>query len=153
MFRNANKSEQAAWILLAFVYPWPQACWASSAAVSFTEQIPETSRSGTSARPSTFNRRLLDPFRREFVDWVIETERSGEPKTEFVEAGLPSSGEKLNVTAEDLLLQQMYTFGEVMVSPLPDNEWEKIAWVHDRIAKQLGAPLSHAHPRVRPETG
>jgi hypothetical protein len=33
-------------------------------------------------------------------------------------------------------------------SPLPDKEWEKIAWLYDRIALRLGVPPAKSYPRA-----
>jgi hypothetical protein len=35
-------------------------------------------------------------------------------------------------------------------APLQDKEYEKVAWLFDRMAKRLGVPLLKSYPRVRP---
>jgi hypothetical protein len=35
--------------------------------------------------------------------------------------------------------------------PMTDEVFAKVAWIYDRLAKQIGHPLSSALPRMRPK--
>lgn len=55
-------------------------------------------------------------------------------------------------TPADLILQKILTkVTELVRCPLSDQDWKKVAWLHDRIASELGRPPATSYPRVRPE--
>lgn len=92
---------------------------------------------------------FLDPFRLEFIDFLKENHLSiGD--TEVIEADLPAPENLLPMLPREFLLGQILSELKLQIrAPCRDKEWEKIAWLYDRIAPQLGVPRANSYPRSR----
>ncbi len=94
--------------------------------------------------------RFIDPFSAKFVEVVSSLDRE-DAKEIYVSLGLPVSKKNLSaVSAESMLTFALNALKPQLRVPLGDEEWKKMAWVYDRIAKQLGVPPAKSYPRVRP---
>jgi hypothetical protein len=95
---------------------------------------------------------FLDPFTIEFVKWVSSMQTGG-PQRDFIEAGLPSpevEAGALSAMPWGFALKGILAHLKIELRALPDKEHEKLTWLFDRIATQLGVPPSSSYPRVRP---
>jgi hypothetical protein len=94
--------------------------------------------------------RFIDPFSTKFVDTVSSLDRE-DAKDIYASLGLPVSTKNLStVSAQKMLTFALNALKPQLRAPLADKEWEKMAWVYDRIAGQLGVPPAKSYPRVRP---
>jgi len=95
--------------------------------------------------------RYIDPFTVQFVDVVSSIDRE-DAKDIYVTLGLPVSKRNLaTVSSQAMLAFALKALKPQLRIPLGDKEWEKVAWVYDRIAEQLGVPPARSYPRIRPE--
>jgi hypothetical protein len=93
---------------------------------------------------------FLDPFTADFIR-VIQSEHIPGPRPAHRHAGLPGPEFSFQDIAPDSLLSSiMRGLKKEVRSPLDDKEYEKVAWLYDRIADRLGVPLANSYPRVRP---
>jgi hypothetical protein len=93
---------------------------------------------------------FLDPFRPKFIQFMHDLSDDG-PKPHLREAGLPRQNRGLkDVPGDRVLSQVLRKLKARLNAPLADKEWEKIAWLYDRIAARLGVPLATSYPRVPP---
>ena len=70
---------------------------------------------------------------------------------DFLDAGIPApTGLIKRLWGYEVLRSVLEVFKIQIRAPIGDREYEKLAWLFDRIAKQLGVPLSGSYPRVRP---
>jgi hypothetical protein len=95
---------------------------------------------------------FLDPFTAGFFrHWFDRSEERDGPNPAFLQAGIPSVGRSLTHVPGDIALREILEIVKRRIrSPLEDKEWEKVAWLFDRIARRLGVPLASSYPRVRP---
>jgi hypothetical protein len=93
---------------------------------------------------------FLDPFRLEFIEYIKRGELavSGDA---LRAAGLPFTKPSAMDFGNDQVLELMlHSLKPQIKAPLTDKDWEKIAWLYDRLADQLGVPPARSYPRVRP---
>jgi hypothetical protein len=93
---------------------------------------------------------FLDPFRWEFFEFI----RRGKyetPNDVLAVIGLPPmQRQPYEMPASHQLLKDILEKLKVKIrSPICDRDYEKISWLFDRIANQLGVPLSQSYPRRR----
>jgi hypothetical protein len=93
---------------------------------------------------------FLDPFRLEYCEHL---RRAKMEDTEAVaNAGLPiPQGKFKDFSNDDILCMIIESLNEQFQKPTTDEVFAKLAWIYDRIAKQVGHPLSSALPRIRPK--
>jgi hypothetical protein len=95
---------------------------------------------------------FLDPFTHRFNSFMssIDTEH---PPEFWSSVGLPDrSGVSLKRVESTTVLQHTLNLMKpTMRGPLADKEWNKMAWLYDRVATQLGVPRANSYPRVRPD--
>jgi hypothetical protein len=93
---------------------------------------------------------FLDPFRPKFIQLMLDLSDDG-PKPHLREAGLPRENRGLkDVPGDRILNQVLRKLKARLKAPLADKEWEKVAWLYDRIAARLGIALATSYPRVPP---
>jgi hypothetical protein len=95
---------------------------------------------------------FLDPFTSDFFElWFARAEERDGPRHDFLEAGIPSGGQSFKHVPGYIPLQAILDMLKVRIrSPLEDKEWNKVAWLFDRIAARLGMPPARSYPRARP---
>jgi hypothetical protein len=95
---------------------------------------------------------FLDPFTPTFMElWFERASDREEAQEQYVQAGLLASNRSLKGIPGYIALKVILEKLKPRIrSPLGDKEWEKVAWLYDRIAKQLGDPHARSYPRVRP---
>src|ERR1700730_17801797 len=93
---------------------------------------------------------FLDPFTHEFNSFVSSIDAEHPPEF-WNSVGLPDrSGVSLkNVRSTTILQHVLSLMKPAMRGPLADKEWNKLVWLYDRIASQLGVPPASSYPRVR----
>jgi hypothetical protein len=96
---------------------------------------------------------FLDPFTSQFfADWFERSANREEMNLANMEAGLPPGGRSLKGIPGDIALRVILQKLKVRIrGPLHDKEWNKVAWLYDRIAGRLGVPPARSYPRIRPE--
>jgi len=96
--------------------------------------------------------RFLDPFTPKFLElWFERSEGRSETQKLYVEAGLLPNTKSLKVIPGYVALTVLLnTLKKKIRSPLADKEWEKVAWLYDRLATRLGVPSASSYPRIRP---
>jgi len=94
---------------------------------------------------------FLDPFTTDFIRFMQRGAKNSPPPEHF-ERGLPGPEFSFGGTPADSVLRSIMRGlkGQIR-SPLADKEWEKVAWLYDRLAARLGVPRASSYPRVRPE--
>lgn len=91
---------------------------------------------------------FLDPFNADFIQFALDA-RTDEVKPALHNAGaVPPNDSLRGVSGPALLKAILGALNSQIRSPLPDKEWEKIAWLYDRIASRLGMPLAKSYPRA-----
>jgi hypothetical protein len=94
--------------------------------------------------------RFLDPFRLAFMDFLTGDRKKLSSEL-LVGAGLPDPPNKIKGMRRDHLLGAILAKLEPQIrGPIGDKEWEKLAWLYDRIAVQLGVARAASYPRIRP---
>jgi hypothetical protein len=94
---------------------------------------------------------FLDPFTVGFLNWVRSIPRDQAFDAAQNSTGLPTAPLDFNPPdAISILSAILESFKQQIRSPLGDKEYEKVAWLYDRIAKRLGVPPASSYPRVRP---
>lgn len=98
---------------------------------------------------------FLDPFRTRYLRFIRETGRRSSTPEALMQIGLPATGLTPSLTIEpyDDLKKILELLKVQIRSPIPEKEWQKLAWLFDRIAAQLGVPQARSYPRVLPKTG
>jgi hypothetical protein len=92
---------------------------------------------------------FIDPFNLPFVRFVQAI--PADVNKNLLSAGLPPSGDRVRKASPSVFLRGILeNLKRDIRSPLEDREWTKVAWLYDRIAKQLGVPPANSYPRVRP---
>ncbi len=93
---------------------------------------------------------FLDPFTVGAVEFLLRSSEGARPPNR--EHGLPSHGATLKQVPGDVFLRDILEQLKVQIrGPLADKEWHKLAWLYDRIARELGVPPASSYPRVRPQ--
>jgi hypothetical protein len=95
---------------------------------------------------------FIDPFSIEFMNVLKLIEGADAPtyKDVYSKLGFPSTGAQ---TLRSLSVDQFFGtplsgIKPLIRRPLHDKEWNKIAWVYDRLARLLGVPPASSYPRV-----
>ena len=90
---------------------------------------------------------FLNPFSVENFDIMAQLEPG--PDSEFWDkAGLPKFAPRPSSSFE-ALQKCLEGIKPILRSPLADKDYERVAWLYDRLAKQLGVPPSSSYPRVK----
>jgi len=93
---------------------------------------------------------FLDPFRTAFVRHM-QTHHKVLDDHAVTQAGLPINKRKIaDYNAEAILKVIHENLKRGIRSPIGDREYEKIAWLFNRISKELGVPPASSYPRKRP---
>jgi hypothetical protein len=96
---------------------------------------------------------FLDPYRLAFVQYLKEG-RPAVSREDLLEAGLPyPDGPTMDTSGvwnDQVLRIIMDKIKPQIRSEIPDEVYGKLAWLYDRLAKQLGVPPSSSYPRLRP---
>jgi hypothetical protein len=94
---------------------------------------------------------FIDPFTKRFLSLIQQLEQ---PLSDdfWTKVGIPNpGGHSLRAAPQDALLRAaLEQIKKQLRGPLEDKEWRKLAWLFDRIARQLGVPLASSYPRVHP---
>ena len=94
--------------------------------------------------------RFLDPFRLEYCEHLRRAKL--ENPEAVANAGVPiPQGKFKDFSNEHILHMIIDALNGQLQYPITDEVFTKIAWVYDRLAKQIGHPLSNALPRIRPK--
>jgi hypothetical protein len=92
---------------------------------------------------------FLDPLRLEYCEHLRRAKM--EDPEAVANAGLPiPQGKFKDFTNNDILHMVIDSLNEQLQRPMTDEVFAKIAWVYDRLAKQMDHPPSSALPRIRP---
>ena len=92
---------------------------------------------------------FIDPFDLPFVRFVQAI--PADANQNLLSIGLPASGDRVRLANSDAFLRGILeNLKREIRSPLEEREWTKVAWLYDRVAKQLGVPPANSYPRVRP---
>ncbi len=98
------------------------------------------------------NIKFLDPFTTAyFGNWIAGSKHVDELNATLAAMGLPGGeipGQTVHGTTA--LMSVLDVMKPRIRGALADKEFDKVAWLYDRIAKRLGVPLSASYPRVRP---
>jgi hypothetical protein len=95
---------------------------------------------------------FLNTFTLAFCEHVRRKGKSASSPEELQDAGLPvPKSWHRDVTARTMLEFVLDPLKPQIRGPMVDKDFEKLAWIYDRIAKQLGVPPSSSYPRVKPE--
>jgi hypothetical protein len=91
---------------------------------------------------------FLDPFRLGFMDHMkaqhVEIDRDT-----VLEAGLPAPENKRPKYGREQMLDSILQALKPQIRiPMEDKDWNKLAWVYDRIAAQLGVPPAKSYRRT-----
>jgi hypothetical protein len=92
---------------------------------------------------------FLDPFRTGFVRHM-QNEHKVLDHQLVTQAGLPINKRKIGDYDPELILKAIHkNLKREIRSPIGDREYEKIAWLFNRISKELGVPPASSYPRNR----
>lgn len=93
---------------------------------------------------------FLDPFRTGFVQHMQEHHEVIDA-AQVLKAGLPINKRKLEEYDAELILRTIHERLKKQIrEPLGDREYEKVAWLFDRISKVVGMPPASSYPRISP---
>jgi hypothetical protein len=91
---------------------------------------------------------MLDPFTLAFCEH-LKNAKEQEPNLEF-DGELPQPKGRLKDYENAAILGSVLeTLIAQVTGPLHDKEWRKVAWLHDRVARELKQPLAETYDRVR----
>jgi hypothetical protein len=96
---------------------------------------------------------FLDPFRVEFVEY-IKTGKIAVDEDTLRAAGLPFITDKSiwDFGGEQVIGLVLDSFKSQIRAPIADEPYEKLAWLYDRLADQLGVPPASSYPRTETHT-
>lgn len=93
---------------------------------------------------------FLDPFRLEFIEYIKQGELAVTEEA-LRAAGLPVTKPSATDFGNEQVLKLMLNSLKPQIrAPLDDKDWEKVAWLYDRLADQLGVPPARSYPRKTP---
>jgi hypothetical protein len=93
---------------------------------------------------------FIDPFTSEFIG-ILQSLEQTQTEDVYATLGFPNQGRRsLQVWPDRLLKFALDGLKPQIRVPLADKEWNKVAWLYDRIASRLGVPPASSYPRVRP---
>jgi hypothetical protein len=91
---------------------------------------------------------FLDPFRLEFIEYIKQG-KIMVSEDALHEAGLPfRTPRALDFGNDQVLTLILDSLKPQIRAPLADKDWQKVAWLYDRLADQLGVPPARSYPRV-----
>jgi hypothetical protein len=95
---------------------------------------------------------FIDPFTLPFMKLMMQN-YGPVSQEEAIEIGVPAPRvmEQPPFDYIGLMRHWFERVKEEIRTPHEDKEYEKIAWLYDRIAKQLGVPPASSYPRIWPE--
>ena len=94
---------------------------------------------------------FLDPFRLEFIEYIKKGKLAVSDDA-LIAAGLPTMNPSgLSFGSEQVFKSILDSLKPQIRGPLADKDWEKVAWLYDRVAYQIGVPPARSYPRSRPE--
>jgi hypothetical protein len=93
---------------------------------------------------------FLDPFTPACMAHWLRNAAHGQRRQLYMEIGLPTSERRHNDVPGDVALRALLNRIQLRLrQPLSDKDYEKVAWLYDRIAVRLGLPPAASYPRVR----
>jgi hypothetical protein len=90
---------------------------------------------------------FLDAFNIKNVDILAKLEPALDDHAVWDKLGLPKFSDQPSSSFE-AMTECLAGIKPILRSPLTDKEYERVSWLFDRIAKQLGVPPSQSYPRV-----
>jgi hypothetical protein len=92
---------------------------------------------------------FLEPFRPEFFEF-LRRGKPNKPNDLLVAIGLPAARLPSEMPpAHEMMKRALNALKSKIRAPIGDKEYEKVTWLFDRIARQLGLPLAKSYPRVK----
>ena len=86
----------------------------------------------------------------EFIDYLKRGTMAATEET-LRQAGLPTAKQlPKDVRSSQLLELMLNSLKPQIRAPLAEKDWEKVAWLYDRLASQLGVPPARSYPRIMP---
>jgi hypothetical protein len=98
---------------------------------------------------------FVDPFTSLFLGMVRALD-TPKPSEFWDNVGMPRPSHKgsLRTSPTDYMLRGVLDgLKGNLQGPLTDKEWHKLAWLYDRIARQLGVPPTKSYPWARSDVG
>lgn len=92
---------------------------------------------------------FLNPFTVEYVEFLNQGKIENSREV-LLAAGLPAAAQRYELRGSLVLGLVLETLKRQIRGPLADKEYEKVEWLYDRIAVQLGVPPARSYPRVLP---
>ena len=91
---------------------------------------------------------FIDPFRLAFCEHLRGAKY--ESAEALSKAGLPTPQSAFKNFSNEMILHMIVdSLNSQIKAPINDEDFTKVAWLYDRLAKQIGVPRSSAHRRVR----
>lgn len=95
---------------------------------------------------------FIDPYTRPFISHIGQQDI---PKPEefwkILGIPMPPMLSLRGVSPDVVLTMLLENLKPSVCGPLAEKEWQKVAWLYDRIAAQLGVPLARSYPQILPE--
>ncbi|MPZ37544.1 MAG: hypothetical protein GEU95_05680 [Rhizobiales bacterium] len=93
---------------------------------------------------------FIDPFHAGFIEWLSSLQKA-DAVSDFIEAGIPApTGLMRRMWDDNVLKAVLHILKQQIREPIEDKDWDKVAWLYDRIAGRLGVPPARSYPRARP---
>jgi hypothetical protein len=94
---------------------------------------------------------FLEPFTTSFLNYMTNNVRPVATTEELLNAGLRAPGQFPPEITPEMLLGTIHDgLKKEIRSPLRDKEWNKLAWLFDRLSDRLGVPPARSYPREYP---
>jgi hypothetical protein len=93
---------------------------------------------------------FLDPFRMEYIEFLNHGEIENSREV-LRAAGLPAGPMRYQLEGPRVLRLVLEILKAQIRRPIADKEYNKIEWLFDRIAVQLGVPRARSYPRIKPD--
>jgi hypothetical protein len=93
----------------------------------------------------------LDPFTKDFMKLAASMEKPIAKESQE-RSGLPITGDGLfysKVAPREILQKCLDGLKPYIKKPLADKDYDRFAWLYDRVAKQLGVPPARSYPRIK----
>jgi len=94
---------------------------------------------------------FIDPFTHHFVQLLQDMNMPKQAYWEHIGFPIPNGFSLKTTPREQLLRESLDAMKPVLRGPIRDKDWNKMAWLYDRIAGRLGVPLAGSYPRQRIE--
>jgi len=92
---------------------------------------------------------FLDPFTHNFMSLLRGWEMPEQGYWEHIGFPIPNGFSLKKTPREELLRESLDAMKPDLRGPLSDKDWNKLAWLFDRIAGRLGLPPAASYPRQR----